>query len=126
MEIRDNLKYTKDHEWILIEGDVVTIGITDFAQNNLGDVVFLELPEAGTEVEQGETVGTIESVKAVADLYSPVTGEVIESNVTLEDEPELVNSAPYEGGWLIKVKVDPASLDSSELMDAAAYQALAQ
>lgn len=102
-EIPSNLKYTKDHEWALIEGDVVTVGITDFAQSQLGDIVFVELPEVGTQLDSGATFGVVESIKSVSDLYSPVSGEVIEANNELEASPERCNEAPYES-WLIKIR----------------------
>ncbi len=123
MNIPAELKYTKDHEWVKIDGDVATVGITDYAQGELGDVVFVELPAEGDSVEQGGTFGTIEAVKAVADLFSPVSGEVTEVNGALEDAPETVNKDPYGDGWMVKIKIsDAAQLD--ELLDAAAYQEL--
>ncbi len=118
--IPQDLKYTEEHEWVRVEGDTATIGVTDFAQGELGDVVFLELPETGDEFKQGDSFGSIEAVKTVADLYSPVSGTVVEINETLEDAPETVNDSPYEDGWLIKLKLsDPGELDA--LMDAEAY-----
>jgi glycine cleavage system H protein len=121
MDFPDELKYTEEHEWVLIEDDIVTIGISDFAQHQLGDVVFVELPEIGDSLEAGKPFGVVESVKAVSDVYAPVSGEVIEVNSDLPDEPELLNSSPYEDGWMVKLKLnDPAELD--DLMDAAAYQ----
>jgi len=121
MNIPSELRYTKDHEWAKLEGDVVTIGITDYAQGELGDVVFVELPEEGTEVTMNETFGSIEAVKAVADLFSPVSGEVIEVNESIMDEPEKVNQDAYGAGWMVKIKItDPDEL--SQLMDASAYQ----
>ncbi len=121
MNFPEELKYTEEHEWVLVEGDVVTIGITDFAQDQLGDVVFVELPEVGDTVEVGNTFGVVESVKAVSDVYSPVSGEVVEINEELPDAPEVLNTSPYDDGWMIKVKVeDVSSLD--DLMDVAAYQ----
>jgi glycine cleavage system H protein len=105
-----NLKYTKEHEWTLIEGDTVTVGITDFAQSALGDIVFLEVPEVGTNLNAGSTFGVVESIKSVSDLYSPVSGEVIAKNSDLEGSPEKINEDAY-GSWLIKVKIK----DSSEL-----------
>ncbi len=121
MDFPEELKYTEEHEWVLVEEDIVTIGITDFAQEQLGDVVFVELPEAGDEVEAGKTFGVVESVKAVSDIYAPVSGEVVEVNDELPEEPETINSSPYDDGWLIKIKLsDPSELD--ELMDADAYQ----
>lgn len=99
-----NLKYTKEHEWALVEGDTVTVGITDFAQSALGDIVFLEVPEVGTDLKSGSTFGVVESIKSVSDLYAPITGEVTAKNSDLEGSPEKINSAPYES-WLIKVKI---------------------
>lgn len=113
-------KYTKDHEWVRLEGDVAVIGISDYAQTELGDVVFVELPEAGAAVKQGETFGVVESVKAASDLYSPVSGTVLEANAALQDAPEQVNADPFGDGWMLKVQPsDPGELDT--LMDAAAY-----
>lgn len=121
MDFPDELKYTEEHEWLLVEDTVVTVGITDFAQDQLGDVVFVELPEAGQQLEAGRTFGVVESVKAVSDVYSPLTGEVVEVNAVLTDEPELLNNSPYEDGWILKLKAtDISALDS--LMDAAEYQ----
>lgn len=123
MEIPDHLKYTEEHEWVAVNGDVVVIGITDFAQKQLGDVVFVELPEVGDALESGKPFGVVESVKAVSDVYLPVSGEVLEVNSALPDQPELLNASPYENGWMVRIKLsDPAELDG--LMDAAAYQAL--
>ncbi|NYT73502.1 glycine cleavage system protein GcvH [Halomonas sp. QX-2] len=117
-----NLRYAESHEWVLDNKDgTVTVGITDHAQQALGDVVFVELPEVGTALSKGQEFGVIESVKAASDLYSPVVGEVIEVNDALEDAPETVNEAPYEGGWIMKVRLDSDSLDG--LLDADAYQA---
>ncbi len=122
MEFPEEFKYTEEHEWIQIEEDVVTIGITDFAQDALGDIVFVELPEVGYQAEAGKTFGVVESVKAVSDIYSPVSGEVVEVNEELPDTPELVNSSPYEGAWMLKIKLSNlAELDG--LLDADAYQA---
>ncbi|GGF53895.1 glycine cleavage system H protein [Terasakiella brassicae] len=116
------VKYTEDHEWVLIEGENATVGITDYAQNALGDIVFVELPEAGREVEQGEDCAVVESVKAASEVYAPITGEIIEGNEALEDDPALVNSSPEGDGWFFKMTVgDAAQLD--DLMDEAAYQA---
>ncbi|RBI69261.1 glycine cleavage system protein GcvH [Vreelandella sulfidaeris] len=117
-----NLHYAESHEWVLDNKDgTVTVGITDHAQQALGDVVFVELPEVGTELSKGQEFGVIESVKAASDLYSPVNGEVIEVNESLEDAPETVNEAPYQGGWIMKVRLDGNSLGG--LLDADAYQA---
>ncbi len=121
MEFPEELKYTEEHEWVLVEDELVTVGITDFAQDQLGDVVFVELPAVGTMVEAGKPFGVVESVKAVSDVYSPVTGEVVEVNEELPDAPETINTSPYGDGWMIKVKPsNEAELD--ELMDADAYQ----
>lgn len=121
MNIPAELKYTNDHEWLKVEGDEVTVGITDYAQGELGDVVFVELPEEGTEVDKGESFGTIEAVKAVADLFTPISGEVIAINEDLEDAPETVNKDPYGDGWMVKIKLsDTSELD--ELMDASTYE----
>ena len=118
----DNLKYSSSHEWVKVEGDQATIGITDFAQHELGDVVFLELPDIGRSVTAGDPFGSVESVKAVSDLYAPVSGDVLKVNEPLQDAPEGVNNSPYETGWMVVVKLtNPGELDS--LMDAAAYEA---
>ena len=115
-------RYSKDHEWISVKGDVATIGISDYAQHELGDVVFVELPAVGTKVEAGKTFGTVESVKAVSEIYAPANGEVVEINGELQNRPETINSDPHGSGWLIKVKLaNPAELNT--LMDAAAYEA---
>lgn len=118
----DNYKYTKEHEWILVEGDTGTIGITDHAQHELGDIVYVDLPKAGTGVEQGKALGSVESVKAVSDIYSPVTGEVIESNGDLSGAPEKLNSDPHGAAWLVKVKLSNLG-EIDGLMSAADYQA---
>ena len=118
----ENYKYTKEHEWILVEGDTGTIGITDHAQHELGDIVYVDLPKAGTGVEQGKALGSVESVKAVSDIYSPVTGEVIESNGDLSGAPEKLNSDPHGAAWLVKVKLSNLS-EIDGLMSAADYQA---
>lgn len=121
MDFPEEFKYTEDHEWVLVEDDIITVGITDFAQDQLGDVVFVELPEVGDTLEAGKTLGVVESVKAVSDVYTPASGEVVEVNEALPDEPEALNNSPYEDGWMIKLKLaDPADLDG--LMDVAAYQ----
>jgi len=112
MTVPKNLKYTAEHEWVRVEGDEIVVGVTDFAQGELGDVVFIEIETLGETLAKGDTFGTIEAVKTVSDLYMPVDGEVIEANSALEDTPELVNSEPFEGGWMIRVKMsDPAQLD---------------
>ncbi len=118
----ENYKYTKEHEWILVEGDTGTIGITDHAQHELGDIVYVDLPKAGTGVEQGKALGSVESVKAVSDIYSPITGEVIESNGDLSGAPEKLNSDPHGAAWLVKVKLSNLS-EIDGLMSAADYQA---
>lgn len=120
MDFPEELKYTEEHEWVMIEDDVVTIGITDFAQEQLGDVVFVELPEEGDSLETGKSFGVVESVKAVSDVYAPFNGEVVEVNDSLPDEPEVLNTSPYEDGWMVKIKLSDGA-DLSELMDAAAY-----
>ena len=123
MNIPADLKYTREHEWIRVEGDEIVIGVTDFAQGELGDVVFIEIETEGETLSRGDTFGTIEAVKTVSDLYMPVDGQVLEVNSALEDSPELVNSQPYGEGWMVRVKVsDTAQLD--ELLDAEAYRAL--
>jgi glycine cleavage system H protein len=115
-------RYTKEHEWIKVSGDAGTIGITDYAQHELGDVVFVEMPAAGTKITAGQVFGTVESVKAVSEIFAPVSGDVTEGNATLSATPETVNNDPHGAGWLIKVKLaNPAEV--SGLMDAAAYQA---
>ncbi len=123
MGFPDNLKYTKDHEWILIEGDTGTIGITDYAQGELGDVVFVELPAVGKKLNQHDTFGTIEAVKAVSDLYAPVSGEIVETNGELEKTPEIVNKEPYGAGWMVKIKLTKKD-EIAGLLDAAGYKAL--
>lgn len=115
-------KYSKDHEWIEVKGEVATVGITDYAQGELGDVVFVELPAAGTKVTSGKTFGSVESVKAVSEIYAPASGEVVEANGALVQKPEAINTDPHTAGWLIKIKLaNPAELGA--LMDAAGYEA---
>src|SRR5215510_5138891 len=115
-------RYTKEHEWLEVKGDLATIGITDHAQHELGDVVFVELPKAGTKIEAGKSFGTVESVKAVSEIYAPASGEVVESNAGLHDTPEKINTDPHGAAWLIKIKLaNPA--DVNALMDASAYEA---
>ena len=123
MKVPEELKYTEEHEWVKVDGDVATIGITDYAQSELGDVVYVELPEIGDIVAQFESMGTIEAVKAVNDVYAPVSGEVVEINESLEGTPELVNQEPYEGGWFIKVKMSDAT-ELDELLSAKDYAEL--
>lgn len=123
MNIPANLKYTKDHEWVSLEGDVATVGITDFAQKELGDIVYVEVETLDQNLEQDEVFGTVEAVKTVSDLFLPVSGEIVEFNEGLETEPELVNSDPYGAGWMIRVKVsDAAQFDS--LLTADEYKEL--
>ena len=120
MSIPNNLLYSKDHEWISVEGDVATIGITDFAQKELGDIVYVEVETLDQTLDRDEVFGTVEAVKTVSDLFMPISGEVVEFNTELEGEPELINTDPYGKGWIIKVKVeDVAQLEA--LLDAAAY-----
>lgn len=123
MTIPKNLLYARTHEWARPEGDAVVVGITDYAQDQLGEVVYVELPEVETGVDAGEELGTIESVKAVAEFVSPIAGEVIEVNERLADEPNLINEDPFGDGWLVKVS---GSLDEDEMLDAAAYQQMVE
>ncbi|MBL7705890.1 MAG: glycine cleavage system protein GcvH [Taibaiella sp.] len=123
MSVPANLKYTKEHEWIALEGDVATIGITDFAQKELGDIVFVEVETVGQQLGANEVFGTVEAVKTVSDLYLPVAGTVLELNAALASEPEAVNNDPYGNGWMIKLKVDNPE-DVAALLDAEAYQSL--
>ena len=123
MNIPSELKYTKDHEWIQVEGTIATIGITDFAQGELGDIVYVDVDTLDDTVAEGKVFGSVEAVKTVSDLFMPLTGEVIEFNDTLEDDPELVNTDPYNKGWMIKIKfTDNSQLE--DLLDAAAYERL--
>lgn len=123
MNIPAELRYTKEHEWIRVEGDVAYVGITDYAQSELGEIVFVDINTEGETVNQNEVFGSVEAVKTVSDLNMPVTGEVLEVNETINDQPELVNNDPYGEGWIIKIQVaDHAELDT--LLDATAYQAL--
>ena len=122
MTYPENYRYTKEHEWVAAEGDTGTVGITFHAQTELGDIVYVDLPKVGATVETGQSFGSVESVKAVSDIYSPVTGEVIEINTLLADAPEKLNEDPHGAAWLVKIKLaDPAQV--STLLDAAAYQA---
>jgi glycine cleavage system H protein len=118
----ENFRYTKEHEWVLVEGDTGTVGITDHAQEELGDIVYVDLPKVGTAIEQGKSLGSVESVKAVSDVYCPVSGEVTETNTTLADKPESLNSDPHGAAWLIKLKLS-APAQAQSLMTAAEYQA---
>ncbi|MBO9350202.1 MAG: glycine cleavage system protein GcvH [Thermomicrobium sp.] len=120
-EVREGLRYTRTHEWVRVEGDVAVVGVTDFAQSELGDITYLELPEPGTVVKQGESMGVIESVKAASDIYAPVSGEVVEVNRSVVDSPELVNKSPYDEAWLAKIRLSAAE-ELERLMDAAAYR----
>ena len=123
MNFPANLRYTKDHEWVLLEGNTATVGITDFAQSELGDIVYVDITSIGSQLDAEAVFGTVEAVKTVSDLFLPVSGTVIEKNTALDTNPEDVNSDPYGNGWMIKMTVnDPA--DVEKLMDAAAYQAL--
>jgi glycine cleavage system H protein len=121
MNIPENLKFTKDHEWIKVDGDVATIGITDFAQGELGDIVFVDVESVDETIERDEVFGSVEAVKTVSDLFMPVTGEVIEFNEELEDTPEKINTSPYDEGWIIKIKMSDSS-QIEDLLDAAAYK----
>jgi len=123
MNIPDTLRYTKDHEWIRVEGDYGVVGITDYAQSELGDIVFVELPQVGSSFSQGQSLGTIEAVKAVSDLFLPASGEIVEVNGNLGNAPELINKDPYGDGWMVKIRIkDHAEIDT--LHDAKAYRSL--
>ncbi|HZZ00202.1 MAG TPA: glycine cleavage system protein GcvH [Candidatus Baltobacteraceae bacterium] len=124
MAVPDNLLYSKEHEWVKMDGDSATIGITDYAQNSLGDIVYVELPKVGAKIEQFGNVGVIESVKAVSDLFTPISGEVLEVNTALDSDPAAVNKDPYGVGWLIKVRVGNAS-DAGKLLSPADYAKIA-
>ena len=125
MEFPENLKYAETHEWVKVEGDIAVIGISDFAQDQLGDIVYVEVPSVGDTFAMGEDAGSAESSKAVGEVKAPISGEVTEVNEALEDEPELVNTSPYGEGWIYKMKIaDPSELD--KLLDAAGYQAVAK
>lgn len=123
MNLPQELRYTKDHEWVKLEGDQATVGITDFAQQELGDIVYVEIETVGKELEAGAVFGTVEAVKTVSDLFLPVSGTVTEVNPKLSSNPELVNADPYGGGWMVKMKIKNSS-DVQALMNAAAYQSL--
>ena len=123
MNIPENLKYTKDHEWIIVDGDTATIGITDFAQSELGDIVFVEVDTEGETLDSEEVFGTVEAVKTVSDLFMPLKGEVIEFNKNLEDSPELINSSPYVDGWIIKSTISDVS-EIDNLLSAEEYKNL--
>jgi len=123
MNIPAELKYTKDHEWVKIEGDIATVGITEFAQSELGDIVYVEIETVGEIIAQEEIFGSIEAVKTVSDLFMPISGEILEFNEELDGNPELVNSDPYGAGWMVKVKISDAS-EVANLLDSVAYQEL--
>ena len=125
MNIPENLYYTSEHEWARIEGDTAIVGITDYAQQSLGDVVYVELPDVGTELKKGVEFGSIESVKAVSDIFSPVSGEVIEVNEEISDHPEYINQSPYDKGWIIKVKMSNPD-EVKELMNSTQYKELVE
>jgi glycine cleavage system H protein len=125
MNLPADLKYTKDHEWIKIEGTIATVGITDFAQGELGDIVYVDVDTLEDTVEEGEIFGSVEAVKTVSDLFMPLSGEVIKFNEALEDDPELVNSDPYDKGWMIKIEISDSS-QITDLLDAEAYKELIQ
>lgn len=123
MTVPKDYKYTRTHEWVKIDGDVATIGITDFAQSELGDITYIELPPVGSSLNQSDSLGVIESVKAASDIYSPISGEVIEDNADVESTPEMVNSSPFDSAWLVKLRVtDESQIDG--LLDADAYEKL--
>ena len=124
MEIREDRSYTKDHEWAVLEGDNLRVGITDYAQDALGDVVFVQLPAVGAQVTAGASFAEVESTKSVSDIYAPATGKVVEVNTELESQPELVNSAPYDGGWIAVIELSDA--ENLELMSAADYAAMTE
>jgi glycine cleavage system H protein len=121
-EVKDDRNYSKDHEWIKVEGDVAVVGITDFAQNSLHEITFVEISEVGTVLEANGECGLVESMKASSDIFSPVSGEIVEVNAELEDAPEIVNEDPYGKGWMFKIKPSNLDADISGLMDAAAYK----
>ena len=123
MEVKENLSYTNDHEWIKIEGNIASVGITDFAQSELGDIVFIEVETIGENLNKNEVFGTVEAVKTVSDLFIPVSGKVLEFNNALEDNPELVNDSPYDDGWIVKIEI--SNIDEiSDLLDSEAYKSL--
>lgn len=120
MNVPDNLLYTEEHEWVALEDDIATIGISDYAQSELGDIVFVELPSVGDSITKGDSFGTIEAVKAVSDLFAPMSGEVIEVNENLSDNPEIINESPYEEGWMIRIRVSDVS-EQEMLLTAESY-----
>ena len=121
MNIPEQLKYTSDHEWVKVDGDIATVGVTDFAQGELGDIVYVEIETEGESIDANEVFGSVEAVKTVSDLFMPVSGEIVEVNEALEDSPELVNESPYEDGWMIKIKMSDTS-EADGLMDASTYK----
>ena len=123
MEVKENLSYTNDHEWIKIEGNIASVGITDFAQSELGDIVFIEVETIGEILNKNEVFGTVEAVKTVSDLFIPVSGKVLEFNNALEDNPELVNDSPYGDGWIVKIEIKNID-EISDLLDSEAYKSL--
>ena len=123
MEVKENLSYTNDHEWIKIEGNIASVGITDFAQSELGDIVFIEVETIGENLNKNEVFGTVEAVKTVSDLFIPVSGKVLEFNNALEDNPELVNDSPYGDGWIVKIEITNTD-EISDLLDSEAYKSL--
>lgn len=125
MNLPETLKYSASHEWSKLDGDTLTVGVTDFAQDQLGDVVFVELPEVGKTVVAGSAVAVVESVKTASDIYAPVSGEVLEVNTDLEDTPETINTAPYEGGWMFRLRVSDAA-EVEKLLSAEDYQKIAE
>ena len=125
MKVPGELKYTEEHEWVKVEGDIAIVGITDFAQNELSDIVYVELPEVGKNIKKGDVIATVEAVKTVADVYSPVSGEIIEVNEKLKDEPSIINNDPYGEGWIAKVKMEnPEEINA--LLDHVAYKKLVE
>jgi len=125
VNVPDHLKYAKTHEWVLFEGDIATVGITDYAQSELGDVVYVDLPSPGKIVAKGDTLGSVESVKTVSDIYAPLGGEVVEVNESLGAQSELVNTDPYGNGWMVKVRLGDGG-DAAELLDAESYKAIVE
>ena len=123
MEVKENLSYTNDHEWIKIEGNIASVGITDFAQSELGDIVFIEVETIGENLNKNEVFGTVEAVKTVSDLFIPISGKVLEFNNALEDNPELVNDSPYGDGWIVKIEIKNTD-EISDLLDSEAYKSL--
>ena len=123
MDLPDNIKYTEDHEWVDINDDIATVGITDFAQSELGDIIFVEFPDEDMSVDQKESIGTLEAVKTVADIFSPLTGSIIELNENLESNPELINEDPYSNGWILKIKMSNSS-EYNSLLSNSDYEKL--